>query len=334
MDIVQGLARAHDHGGQGVVNNRDGQGGFLAQELIETFEQRAAAREHDAAVHDVPGQFRRGLLQGDAHRLDNGFHLLGDGLAHLFGSDDDVLRDAGNQVAAFDFHFLFRVHGVGRGHFDFDFLGRGIANEHVVLAFDVSLDGFVHLVSGYAHGFGIDNAREGNDGHFRGAAADVHHHVGSGFVNGQIGANGRGHGFLNEVNFPRARALGRFFDRAFFHLGDARGHADHNAGPHQAAGIVYFGNKVAQHGFGDFKIRDNAVLHGADGVDIARGTAEHALGVGTHGQDHVVAAVVFFYGHHGRFAQDNAFALYIHAGVGGAKVNGQVIGKNAQKGIK
>ena len=99
-------------------------GGLLAQQLVEAFEQRAAAGQHDTAVHDVGGQFRGRLFQGDAHGLHDAFHLFGDGFAHFLGGDDDVLRDARHQVAALDLDLLFGIHGIGRGDLDFDLFRR------------------------------------------------------------------------------------------------------------------------------------------------------------------------------------------------------------------
>ena len=159
-------------------------------------------------------------------------------------------------------------------------------------------DGFVHFVAAHAHRARIHNARKGNDRHLRSTAADIHHHVGGGLLNGQVRADGCGHGLFNKVDLARAGGLGRFLHRALFHLGDARGHADHDARAHQPPRIVHLGDEVTQHGFGNFKIGDNAVLHGADGPDIAGRSAQHALGVVPHGQNHVVAAGVFFDRHH------------------------------------
>ena len=46
IDIVKGLACAHDHGGKRIVDNSDGQIGLVAQKLIEALQERAAAGEH------------------------------------------------------------------------------------------------------------------------------------------------------------------------------------------------------------------------------------------------------------------------------------------------
>ena len=89
-------------------------------------------------------------------------------------------------------------------------------------------------------------------------------------------------------------------------------------------------DEVAQHGLGDFEVGDDPVFHGADGDDVPGGAAQHHLGVPAHGQDPgAVVPVVLADRHHGGFAQDDALALYINQGVGGAQINGQIVGEPA-----
>ena len=195
-------------------------------------------------------------------------------------------------------------------------------------------DGFVHLVAADAHRTGIHDTRQGDDRDFRGAAPDVHHHVGGRLLNREVGPDGGGHGLFNKIDFAGARALGGFLHRALFHLRDAGGHAHHDPGPDKvAAGIVHLGNEMAKHGFGHFKVGDDPILHGADSLDVARGTPEHTLGVLTDGQHHAVAARVLLDGDDGGFAQDDALPLHIHAGIGGPQVDGEIVGKRAENKI-
>ena len=62
--------------------------------------------EDNAAIHNVGGKFRRGLFKSDAHGLDDAVHLFGNGLADFLRGDDDVLRDAGHEIAALDLDLL------------------------------------------------------------------------------------------------------------------------------------------------------------------------------------------------------------------------------------
>ena len=70
---------------------------------------------------------------------------------HLY----DVLRDAGHEIAALDFDLLFGVHRIGGGDLDLDLFSGGLADQHIVFAFYVRHDGFVHLVAADAHRAGI-----------------------------------------------------------------------------------------------------------------------------------------------------------------------------------
>jgi hypothetical protein len=90
--------------GQRLVGDGDRQAGGVAQHEVEIAEQRAAAGEHDALVDDVGGQFRRGVLERDLDRLDDGADRLGQALGDLPLADDELLGHAVHQVAALDLH--------------------------------------------------------------------------------------------------------------------------------------------------------------------------------------------------------------------------------------
>ena len=49
--------------------------------------------------------------------------------------------------------------------------------------------------------------------------------------------------------------------------------------------MVYLLNEVPKHRLGDFKVGDDAVLHGADSDNVAGGSAEHALGLFSHSEN-------------------------------------------------
>src|SRR5208337_268047 len=291
--------------------------GLLFEQVVQAFQKGDAAGQVDAPVHDVRSQFRGGLLQGGFHRGDDDVDLLLNGQADLIGVDIDDLGDAADQVPALDVHgFDLAGEGVADGGLD-DFRGA-LADQEIVSTLDILQNGFVHLVATHPHRFGIDDARQGDDRHFGGAAADVHHHVADGLGDGQPGADGRGHRLLDEIDFPGPGRFRRLPHRPLFHRGDTRGDADDDAGPDQRAAVVYLADEVAQHGLGDFEVGDDPVLHGADGHDVARGAAQHHLGLPAHRQHPAAVPVVFAHRHHRRFAQDDAFALDVNQGIGGA----------------
>ena len=150
-----------------------------------------------------------------------------------------------------------------------------------------------------------------------------------GFGDGQPGADGRGHGLLDEIDLPGPGGFRRLPDGPLFHRGDARRHADDDAGADQGAAVVHLADEVAQHGLGDLEIGDHPVLHGTDGHDVAGGAAQHHLGFPAHRQHPVAVPVpaILAHRHHRGLAQDDTLAFDIDQGVGRAQVDGQVIGE-------
>ena len=85
-------------------------------------------------------------------------------------------------------------------------------------------------------------------------------------------------------------------------------------------------DEVAQHRFGDFKISDDAILHGPNGHDISRRASEHPFGFVANGQDVCGARLNR---DHGGFAKHNSSVSYVHEGIGCTQVYPNVIGKEA-----
>jgi len=56
VEVVQRLPGSERHGFQRVLGHGDRQVGLFPQELVQVFEEGAAARENDPAVDDVRGQ--------------------------------------------------------------------------------------------------------------------------------------------------------------------------------------------------------------------------------------------------------------------------------------
>ncbi len=98
----------------------------------------------------------------------------------------------------------------------------------------------------------------------------------------------------------------------------------------QGAAVVHLVDEIAEHRLGDFEVGNNSVLDRPDGDDIARGAAQHHFRFLADGQ-HLVGPDVLADRNHGRFPQDNAFAFDVDKGVGGAQVNGQIVGKPAKR---
>src|SRR2546422_7737715 len=83
VEVREHLARAQDHGRQRVLGNGDGQAGLLADALVEVLQQSASAREHDAPVGNIGGEFGRGALEGDSDGIEDGGHAFGERVPDL-----------------------------------------------------------------------------------------------------------------------------------------------------------------------------------------------------------------------------------------------------------
>src|SRR2546428_9928530 len=94
-------------------------------------------------------------------------------------------------------------------------------------------------------------------------------------------------------------------------------------------------NEVAQHCFGDFKVRDDAILERPDSDDTARRAAEHSLRFSAD-REHLFAAtlVSLLHGNHGRFVANDSLVLDIDQGVGGPEINRKIFQKDAEKGTE
>jgi hypothetical protein len=225
----------------------------------------------------------------------------------------------------------------GRTDFLLDGFGGGFADQHAVVAADVIDDGFVELVAAHADRTRIDHAAQGDHAHFGGAAADIHHHRAGRVGHRHAGADGRGHGLFDQIDVAGAGAEGRFTDGATLDLGGAAGHADDDArAGREQAGVVNLLDELLEHLLGHGEVGDHAVLHRPDGRDVARRLAQHLLGRHAHGQDGFLGVRPAFGAdrHHGRFVEDDALAANVDQGVGGAKVDGEIVRKIGAQGTK
>ena len=111
-----------------------------------------------------------------------------------------------HEVAAPHLGLDLVVGRVGRADGQLDLLGRALADGDAVLAAHVGLDGGVDVEAADPDGLQGDDAAEGDHRRLGGATADVDDHVAERLVDRQAGADGRGHGLLDEVRPPRRPA--------------------------------------------------------------------------------------------------------------------------------
>ena len=75
---------------------------LVAQTLLQALQEGTAAGKGDAAIHDVPGQLRRGPVERLLDRGDDVADRLVERLADLLRGQFDGFREAGDEVAAAD----------------------------------------------------------------------------------------------------------------------------------------------------------------------------------------------------------------------------------------
>ena len=202
-----------------------------------------------------------------------------------------------------------------------------------MLVAQVLHDVFVHFVAGHPNRTADDNAAQGKQRDFGGAAADVHHHAAAGLQHWKVGADGGRHRFFDEMGFARACVQRRLDDGAFLDLGDPARYAHHHARPghgHPAL-LMRFLNQIIQHASGDFVLADDAVAQRTNDHDVFRVLAPHFFGARPDFNRRSGLAVD---GDEGRLIDDNAFATHIHQGIRGTQVNANVERKQPEEEIQ
>jgi len=97
---------------------------------------------------------------------------------------------------------------------------------------------------------------------------------------------------------------------------------------------VNLADEIAQHGLGYLEIGDNPVAHRSNGDDVAGGLAQHVACILPYGQNPILGAVVGADRHHGRFVEDDAFALHVDQRVRCTQIDRQIVGKNPQNTVE
>jgi hypothetical protein len=94
---------------------------------------------------------------------------------------------------------------------------------------------------------------------------------------------------------------------------------------------VHHLDELLEHLLGDGEVGDHAVLHRADGLDVARHLAQHLLGFLADGLDRLLAVGAAFLAdrHHRRLIEHDALAAHVDQGVGGAEVDREIVGEIA-----
>ena len=191
---------------------------------------------------------------------------------------------------------------------------------------DIVYNRAVQCITCHTQRGACNNAAKGNDSNLACAAADINNHAAGRLCNGQTCTNCRCHGFFNQIGvlFLGACGNGSLQNGALFYLCYAGRHTDYNArlGPKERAYIRLI-DEITQHSLCYVKVCDNAVLHGADGNDIAGGTPDHILRFVADSQN---LSGVCVDGNNGRLIHDDSFFSHIDKGIGSTQVNSHIFG--------
>ena len=126
-ELFEALAAPESDRVQRVVGNHYRHARLSRQPGIQAMQQGAPSGEDDALFHDVGGQLGRRLVERHLDRVDDGRDRLFDRLTDLFGSGDDRLGQAGDEVPAPDFGAHLVLERAGRTQGDLDLLGGALA---------------------------------------------------------------------------------------------------------------------------------------------------------------------------------------------------------------
>src|SRR5687768_596792 len=196
------------------------------QQAVQPFEQRAAACQDDSALHNVRGELGRAGLERHLDRFDDGAHRVVNGFAYFGRGDRSGSGKSRDEVPPANLQGPVVAVRKGRPNFDFGHLGSTVADEKVVSPPYVARDRFVHLITGNSYGAAGYDPTQRDHGDFGSPASDVDDHGACRLGDRKSGADGGGHGLLDQVRFFSARLLGGFSNGAFFDLGNAGWNAD------------------------------------------------------------------------------------------------------------
>src|SRR5215467_7426991 len=300
----------------------------LAQPLVDTAEQGAAASHRDAAVHDVAGQLRRALVERRPHGVNDHGERLGHRVPDLRRRHHDGLGQAAHQVPAADLRARLSLGRVGRSHGHLDLFRCPLTERERILLLAEVDDRLVELVAADPDRLRGHDAAERDNRDLGGASANVDDHVPGRLVDGQASADRRRHRLLDDVDPARTRLMPRFLHGALLDSGDSARYRDDDSRLGEPATMVNFLNEIAEHSLGDVKVGNDTVLQRTDGDDIARRAAYHALRFQSD-CDYLPGIGIERY--YRRFAQNDPAPSDIHQSVGGPQVDGHITAEKEQR---
>src|SRR5690606_14171545 len=203
-----------------------------------------------------------------------------------------------------------------------------VADEEVLLLADVADYRLVELVACDAQALGHDDAAQADYRDVGSAATDVDDHAARWLGDLDAGAYRCCQRLLDEERLASAHLTGRLQHRAPLDLGHARRHADHHLRLEQPAWPPeHLAHEGLQHLLGEVVIRDDAVPHGPDGDDVARGAPQHAVRLLADG---LHLAGVAHHGYDRGLPQEDALAFHVDQDRGRAQVDPDLLSQSEE----
>src|SRR5258705_8483334 len=197
-----------------------------------------------------------------------------------------------------------------------------------MLALNKLNDSVVHRVTGNTDGPRVDDPGHAHDSDIGGAATNIHDNVSARLGYRKSGADGSRHGFFDQKDLRRFRAVRRVLDSPAFHLSNTGRNADDDARAPKTPSVLRLADEMLKHLLYDFEIRDHTVFHLADGQNIDRCATEHLFCVRANSLD-VIAYLIYSYDR--GFIDDDTTGLAEYERVRGSEINGQIAGTERHK---
>src|SRR5699024_8907450 len=190
MQVFQQDAGPFRHTAKCIVGDEYRDVQLIAQQFIQSLEQRTAARQHDAASHDVRRQLRRCILQYGAAGVNDLCQTFAQASLDLRTIELDADRQTADQITAADFHHILCGALPCRTDLLLDFLCRAITDQQLLLFLAEFDDLTVHGITGHLQRSAGDDLAQRDDRYIGRTASDVEHHTAAWTADVQTGTDG------------------------------------------------------------------------------------------------------------------------------------------------
>ena len=198
------------------------------------------------------------------------------------------LGQTGGQAAALDLHTGREVLLLAAGHFLFQVFHRALANGHVKRQAYILQQFFIKRVACHIHAGGTNFATQADHRNVGGSTADVHDHAALRLQDVYVRPQRGGNGLIDQIHLAGTGSHNCLYHGIALDASNGGRHTDCDPRLYQAA-VIRLVDKAANQLFGQRMIGNHAILQGANGGNIIRGTPYHRQGLIAHCQHLVLA---------------------------------------------